>query len=436
MPPPLENNLLLVDQPAWEVPLGGKIAYRCSGTKQFETDEEHPSLNNITLVCDPTNGTYVVPPKWPNCTDTVRCGLPPAHPEASPPWNESGSISWLNGAPPNQDTYDTTVRYACPAGSKFDTDHDGLGDADIVETTCLWNKRWSPFSPGQLPLCVPTHCIRPFSIPADSYLEEAESAWTPVGEDKEYRCKGLTADGVHTRFFDSDRSRSSFSMHCRADGTYEFVDTRSNWHTCLEDIECAGPPPEIPTHSEYVVSSPNDGSVSVVAFNFPGNTSVSSVHTSDFDHALLPSNFNASLTYSCGRARHFVDADTGFTAMNKTMTCQWDSQWLPDNVLGRCEWYACLRPPTPPKGTRLRVTDWDGEPIQFGRKVRFVCELGTAFEHDPHLEGIEFECRDGSVNKSMRGFFDTPDGDWPRCVAGVDWSGVCCMHVVIAFCSK
>ena len=39
-----------------------------------------------------------------------------------------------------------------------------------------------------------------------------------------------------------------------------------------------------------------------------------------------------------------------------------------------------LQPPSPPPGTNLRVTHWDGEPIAFDDQVMFVCERGYHFE--------------------------------------------------------
>ena len=38
------------------------------------------------------------------------------------------------------------------------------------------------------------------------------------------------------------------------------------------------------------------------------------------------------------------------------------------------------QPPTPPPGTNLRVTHWNGEPIAFDDQVMFVCEKGYYFE--------------------------------------------------------
>ena len=50
-----------------------------------------------------------------------------------------------------------------------------------------------------------------------------------------------------------NRSLSEFSMLCKEDGFYgDFENSRENWPTCLQDVEC-DIPPEIPTNSEYVL---------------------------------------------------------------------------------------------------------------------------------------------------------------------------------------
>jgi hypothetical protein len=81
---------------------------------------------------------------------------------------------------------------------------------------------------------VVTHCIQPFSIPEDSFLEELTSAWTEVGKHKQYRCQKMKQDGTHTMFWESDRSKSTFQMKCLPDGSFQFEDQRENWPTCLE----------------------------------------------------------------------------------------------------------------------------------------------------------------------------------------------------------
>ena len=101
-----------------------------------------------------------------------------------------------------------------------------------------WRKAWSPWP--TLPPCVITHCVDPFPIPEDSDLEEAQPnwiTWTPINTEKLYQCTGSYMEGaqrIHTKFFESDRSLSSFTMMCKSDGSFQFENVRSQWPTCLE----------------------------------------------------------------------------------------------------------------------------------------------------------------------------------------------------------
>ena len=123
------------------------------------------------------------------------------------------------------------------------------------------------------------------------------SAWTAVNTSKEYRCKGILGDGTHTRFsspsiwhnfnirckiwfnatwnviifkprpnlfylhpdivdtrfWETDRTKSTFSIPCLPDGTFNFVDAPESWPICLEDIECLEDPPYVPSHPDYAV---------------------------------------------------------------------------------------------------------------------------------------------------------------------------------------
>ena len=63
-------------------------------------------------------------------------------------------------------------------------------------------------------------------------------------------------ENEHTMYFESDRSKSEFSMLCKDDGHYEFDNARENWPTCLQDVECPVPP-EIPTSPEYTLKKVN-----------------------------------------------------------------------------------------------------------------------------------------------------------------------------------
>ena len=49
------------------------------------------------------------------------------------------------------------------------------------------------------------------------------------------------------------------------------------------------------------------------------------------------------------------------------------------------------QPPTPPPGTNLRVTHWNGEPIAFDDQVMFVCEKGCYFEVQTTLTSLKHQ---------------------------------------------
>ena len=247
-PPPAENNIALVvptdwTNDTWEVGFGENIVYKCTGSRFFEnrdldrkTSEIDPTVTELAVACL-TSGEYDSPALhsqiWPNCTETVNCGQPPDKPTNGIINGQSGfdgSISWLYGGEDLQDTYNTSVEYRCANGSQFLTDS---GNYQYLRTRCQWNKQWAPYH-DTLPNCVVTHCIQPFSIPEDSFLEELTSAWTEVGKHKQYRCQKMKQDGTHTMFWESDRSKSTFQMKCLPDGSFQFEDQRENWPTCLE----------------------------------------------------------------------------------------------------------------------------------------------------------------------------------------------------------
>ena len=50
--------------------------------------------------------------------------------------------------------------------------------------------------------------------------------------DKTHLCTGY-ANGVHTKFFESDRSQSSFTMRCLDTGYFQFRNQRRDWPVCL-----------------------------------------------------------------------------------------------------------------------------------------------------------------------------------------------------------
>ena len=62
--------------------------------------------------------------------------------------------------------------------------------------------------------------------------------------------QGMREDGSHTRFWETDRTRSTFSRPCLPNGE---IDMTEGWPVCLEDIQCDVTPPWIPTHPDYGV---------------------------------------------------------------------------------------------------------------------------------------------------------------------------------------
>ena len=103
-----------------------------------------------------------------------------------------------------------------------------------------------------------------------------------------------------------------------------------------------------------------------------------------------------------------------------SLTCNWNKTWSPDPHILACDCVACLQPTQPPQYANLVVNEWFGDPIHFGDKVRFVCERGMKFEDDPDREYEEYQCQDGSLPGTERGYFTIPEEEkWPRCVKGI-----------------
>ena len=250
-PPAADLNLNLViptgwSETNWHVSFGSKISYKCDDNMFIEVSdpiEIDPSKKQIDVNCIDTVGVYNTPVKlggsWPNCTKTVSCGPPPDKPTngfINAETGFEGTITWLNGVPTGRETYNTSVQYACVEGSKFDTNSSGGGDSTTVQVRCQWNKFWHPYSTS-LPPCLVTHCTKPFPIPYSTLLEEINSAWTPIKETKKYQCKDQKTDGnfnIHTRFWESDRSKSTFEILCKEDGSFDFDNDRDSWPTCIQ----------------------------------------------------------------------------------------------------------------------------------------------------------------------------------------------------------
>ena len=419
-PPPAENQIILIEETNWDIAFGSSITYECAPNTFIENNNDDPLERAINVDCIADQGIYNTPivngELWPNCTKTVICGQPP-----EPDVNVTRT--WIS-ASEGQMTYNTHVRYECQWGSQFDTDNDGVGDSPTVTIRCLWNKNWSPYP--TIPPCIVTHCVEPFTIPDETNLEELTSDPTPINTKKQYRCKNQIGN-VPTMFWESDRTKSTYDLHCYPDGYFVWQE----WPICLTDIECSPLPPVIPTHEEYFISAAdgniywNDGSVTINSLEYPTyptETRISNlVKDSNFSNSLIPRNYMANLTYHCGTAREFKLPDGSFTP-TESMTCQWDKTWTPTSEINECDWVACLKPPIPPASTNLRVTDWFGDPIPFGEQVRFVCQRGYFFEEDPSQIDVTYTCQDGSNEeyKEMKGFFDIPkkEEDWPRCLLG------------------
>ena len=420
-PPPSENQINLVNRDNWNVPFGVSIVYECAPNTFIENTNDDPLERTLDVECIADQGVYNTPVRqgelWPNCTETVICGQPP-----DPDVNVTRT--WIS-ASEGQMTYNTHVKYECQWGSQFDTDNDGVGDSPTVTIRCLWNKNWSPFQ--TIPPCIVTHCVEPFTIPEDTNLEELTSDPTPINTKKQYRCKNQLGN-VPRMFWESDRSKSTFELHCYPDGYFVWQE----WPICLTDIECSPLPPVIPTHEEYFVSAAdgniywNDGSVTINSLEYPTYPTeartTNLVNYSNFSNTLIPKNYMANLTYHCGTGREFKLPDESHTP-TESMTCQWDKTWTPTSTINTCDWVACLKPPIPPASTNLRITDWFGDTIPFGQQIRFVCERGYFFEVDPTQIDVKYTCQDGSKDeyKDKRGFFDVPEKeeDWPRCLLGM-----------------
>ena len=73
----------------------------------------------------------------------------------------------------------------------------------------------------------------------------------------------------------------------------------------ISDVLCAKAPPNIPTHQEYVLAK-DDGTVLINSLVYPELTRTKDLLVnSSRDSSLLPRNFDANLTYTCGSARLF-----------------------------------------------------------------------------------------------------------------------------------
>ena len=185
------------------VPIGEALTYPCQAHQALQnaTTDKRQADTEVNVTCG-EDGEFLYPDPWPMCVETVHCGEPPLPPV-------DGLRIWSREP---DDSYQVSVAYHCVNGSRFDIDNDGRGNWRKVTTKCRWNKLWTPYVP--LPACLITHCVDPYTPPEDSFLEEVTSDWTWINEDKWYQCQDQNATG-HTRFFESDRDQTNFSMTCQ-----------------------------------------------------------------------------------------------------------------------------------------------------------------------------------------------------------------------------
>ena len=207
------------------IPINTEVFYPCQDGMRIENDtyNKYEASTGSVIQCA-EDGLLKYPTEWPQCSDDIQCGEPPEPPE-------QGERYWIVNDE-GDDSYESRVAYQCVNGSEFDTTGDGKGDSVSIMISCRWNKTWDPWP--SLPPCYITDCISPFPIPEDAFLEEVTSNWTRVNNSKEYSCQGMTEDSTPTRYWESDRSKSTFSMFCLPDGNFEFKNIRENWPTCLE----------------------------------------------------------------------------------------------------------------------------------------------------------------------------------------------------------
>ena len=290
------------------VALGGRLTYPCKDGMRVlnQTEWKNQSSSGTEVYCG-ADGEWIYPPTWPQCSRTTYCPAPPSPPTNDPRHADTvpaGTRTWIGDLKEPEHQYLTKVAYRCTQGSQFDTDSDGVGDTLELQTTCKWMGVWEPWA--SLPPCLITHCIWPPEVPTSSYKEEVTTDWTPVNTSKQYRCKGMKGDGTHTRFWESDRTKSTLSIPCMANGLFDFVDEVASWPVCLEDITCSEDPPEIPTHPDYSVihgkrrlrgPGLDDGRVTFQSLLFPEETNHNSwLNSTANNSSLVPRNYLAKLT--------------------------------------------------------------------------------------------------------------------------------------------
>ena len=362
------------------VAVGYNVTYSCQTDMVFEanTTLKSESISIINATCNP-DGTYSYPTIWPQCSATISCGIPPLAPV-------NGSKIWINGTEPN-DIYDTGILYKCVNGSKFDTNGDGIGDSDNVTVDCQWRKAWSPWP--ILPKCIVTHCVDPFPIPGDSDLEEVNTGWVPIKTLKWYQCKGKLQNGTNTKFFESDRSLTSFSMLCLSNGSFKFDNLRQNWPTCLSTVHCGQPP------------------------NATENGVRTWINGIEFKET-----YGTKVSYQCVKGSQFdTNGDGKGNSLSIVTECMWNKTWTPWSVLPKCVITHCVDPFQIPSNTSLEESSsaW----TEINRNKEYRC---SRMQNGKHTQFFQYDRSKSSF--SMRclenGTFDFLNSTehWPICLEG------------------
>ena len=363
------------------VPVGNSIMYKCKSNMVFEqnTTLKLESTDFLKVGCG-VDGNYAYPSPWPQCSETISCGTPPSLPV-------NGSRTWLNETDLDN-KYGTHITYKCVQGSKFDTNNNGVGDSENVTINCEWRKAWSPWT--ELPKCVITHCTGPPPLPEDSNLEELNSGWVPINGEKWYQCKGKKPDGNHTKFFESDRNKTSFSMLCKPDGTYNFINKRENWPTCLSNVNCGQPP------------------------------NVTKGGTRTWLNGIeLKDTYATEVKYQCAKGSQFdTNGDLEGDSESITTVCRWNKNWSPWSTLPQCYITHCVDPFYIPLNTSLEESTSEFPRINSNKEYRCSNRKSNGvhtkfFLHDHSKSSFSMLCLpNGTFN------FLNKTENWPVCVEG------------------
>ena len=397
---PNDTYIIEVDS-AW-TPINSSKWYECADkfnethTRYFETNR---SITSFSMMCMEDGSFNFVNERenWPTCLDTVFCGAPPNA-------TENGKLVWLYSED-GTDEYLTSVRYECVNGSQFDTNNDTIGDSFYIYNVCLWNKNWAPWP--VLPPCVITHCVEPFLPPEDTFLEEKNSVWTPINLEKWYECAEKSENGNHTRFFESDRSITSFSMTCKEDGTFDFVNERDKWPTCLDTVHCGAPP-----------NATEDGYIEWL------NRDQSNVNfTNVFDEYL------SKIEYKCVNGSQFdtTEDDIG-DSLSIEINCLWNKKWDPWPELPNCFITHCVDPFVIPPHTELEESYPHSELVEHyynwtavNTFKEYRCTGSTGMKRK-HTKYFEFDRSRSSFDMlcTKNGTFDFNNDTkhWPVCYEG------------------